>query len=438
MSVSRIWQLTKQAAADWSQDNATRLAAALAFYTMLSLAPLLIIAIKVTGILFKEDAVKGQVYAYVHNVAGEKAAAAAQDMVANASVAGSGVVATIISIMVLVFSASGVFGELQGSLNTIWEVKPKPDRGWMDIAKDRLFSFAMVMVVAFLLLVSMIVNTVISAISTRIAGDVAWLWQVINFAISILVITGMVALMFKYIPDANVEWRDVWYGAAATAVLFTIGKFLLGWYLGRATTTSVYGAAGSLVGLLLWVYYSTLIVFFGAEFTQAHGRVSHPIAPTENAQPLTDLDRLQQGMAPGKAPLPGKEIPCPPPRGRQFGWSTPGTMLLTAGGLATGAVLARIGLQYTELGRRSLQRRMQLHRRIEEMEEEIGDVEEFEHRAGASRVSDHLARIENQLKRSSTLAELQSARQTATSNGNPFFARLAKGAVAFVKGAVKG
>src|SRR4029079_10849630 len=133
-----------------------------------------------------------------------------------------------------------------------------------------------------------------------IAENASWLWQFVNFGISVVVITGLIALMFKYIPDLRLAWRDLIYGAIFTAVLFTIGKFLLGWYLGRATTTSVYGAAGSLVALLLWVYYSALIVFFGAEFTQAYGKVTHPVVPKENAQPMTDQDRLQQGFEPKK------------------------------------------------------------------------------------------------------------------------------------------
>jgi membrane protein len=443
MSAKQLFVLTKQAATDWSEDNATRLAAALAFYTMLSIAPLLIICIKICGVVFGQETASGQVKGYVQNVAGAKAAQAAQDMMASASQSGSGVVATTISVLVLIFSASGVFGELQTSLNTIWEVKPKPNRGIMDIVKERLFSFAMVMVVAFLLLVSMVVSAAISGVSNYIAGDVAWLWEVINFAISIVVITGMVALMFKYIPDANVRWGDVIHGAIFTAVLFTIGKFALGWYLGRATTTSVYGAAGSLVALLLWVYYSSLIVFFGAEFTQAYGRAKHPVAPTENAQKLTDMDRLQQGMAPSKVAPPAATISCPTRPIERLGWSTPKTMLLTAAGMATGAVLARFGLQYTELGQQSLRRRMALHNRIEDLAAEMGDVKKYELRARAANVHEHLHHIERQIKQHATLGDLFEARMRARealpmNGGRTFVEKVAQSAVQFVKGAVKG
>ncbi len=443
MSAKQLWGMTKQAASDWSEDNATRLSAALAFYTMLSIAPLLVICIKICGLVFKEKTVTGQVHTYVASVAGGKAAQAAQDMLTNANQGHNGLVASIVSLLILIFSASGVFGELQTSLNTIWEVKPKPDRGFMDVVKERIFSFAMVMVVAFLLLVSMVVSTAIAGISTKIAGDVAWLWELINFLISIVVITGLIALMFKYIPDVRLRWGDVIHGAVFTAVLFTIGKLLLGWYLGRGTTTSVYGAAGSLVALLLWVYYSSLIMFFGAEFTQAYGKTTHPIVPTENARPLTDHERLQQGMEPSKTPPPGMPISCPPRMIQQFGWTTPGTTLLALAGVAAGAVLTGLGMRYTETGQRRLQRRAALHNRVAKIEEEVGDVETFEHRARASRISEHLHAIEHQLRRNVSLGELAMARKdsgvddVAHETGS-LTRKLAQSAVEFVKGAVKG
>jgi membrane protein len=441
MSGKQLWTVSKQAASDWSQDNATRLAAALAFYTMLSIAPLLIICIKICGLVFNPDNVARQVHNYAQTVAGAKAAQAASDMIANATKTGSGLLATIISLLILVFSASGVFGELQSSLNTIWEVKPKPNRGFWGIIEDRLFSFAMVMVVAFLLLVSMVVSTAISGLSNVIAGDVAWLWQVVNFCISIIVITGLIALMFKYIPDVRLRWGDVIHGAIFTAVLFTIGKFLLGWYLGRGTTTSVYGAAGSLVALLLWVYYSSLILFFGAEFTQAYGHMAHPVQPTENARPITAQERMQQGFAPGKTPAPGAPITLPPRKIEQTGWSTPSTALLTAGGAVAGAVLAAVGMRYTEVGQSRARRRLALQQRLEEIESHVGDVNTLEHRVRATRISDHLAHIERQIKRSSTLGDLYQARSATREtlrNGESLTRKLAQSAVEFVKGAVRG
>jgi membrane protein len=443
MSAKQLWGMTKQAAGDWSEDNATRLAAALAFYTMLSIAPLLIICIKICGIVFKQEAITGQVHNYVASVAGAKAAQAAQDMVANAGQNGSGVLASIVSLLVLIFSASGVFGELQTSLNTIWEVKPKPDRGFMDIVKERLFSFAMVMVVAFLLLVSMVLSTAIAGVSTKIAGNVAWLWEVINFVISIVVITGLIALMFKYIPDVRLRWGDVIHGAIFTAVLFTIGKFLLGWYLGRATTTSVYGAAGSLVALLLWVYYSSLIVFFGAEFTQAYAKTTHPVVPEKNARPMTDHERLQQGFEPNKTPPAGVPVSCPSRPIQQIGWTTPGTALLAAVGVAAGAVLTGVGMRYTETGRARLRRRAALSNRVAKLETEIGDVEAFEHRARASRVSEHLHAIEHQLRRNVSLGELAMARRDSgvedvAHESGSLARKIARTAAEFVKGAVKG
>jgi membrane protein len=441
MSAKQLWVMTKQAASDWSEDNATRLAAALAFYTMLSIAPLLIICIKISGKVFGPEAATGQVKGYLTNVAGDKAAQAAQDMIANASQGGSGVLASVISLVILIFSASGVFGELQTSLNTIWEVKAKPNRGFWDIVKERLFSFAMVMVVAFLLLVSMVVSTAISGISTKIAGNATWLWQIVNFVISIVVITGLIALMFKYIPDVRLRWNDVIHGAVFTAVLFTIGKFLLGWYLGRATTTSVYGAAGSLVALLLWVYYSSLIVFFGAEFTQAYAKVTHPVVPAENARPMTDDERLQQGFQPKKTPPAGVGVPCPPQTVEVAGWTTPGATMFGLAGIAAGAFLTSLGMRFSETTKAGTRRRAAFHERVAKLEEAIGDVKAFEHRARVSRVSDHLSAIEHQLRRNVTLGDLamnrRAAREVAEA-GESVASKVARTAVEFVKGAVKG
>jgi membrane protein len=441
MSAKQLWVMTKQAASDWSEDNATRLAAALAFYTMLSIAPLLILCIKAAGKIFGDEAATGQVKGYLSNVAGGKAAQAAQDMIANAGQSGSGLIASVVSIVILVFSASGVFGELQTSLNTIWEVKPKPDRGFMGMVKDRLFSFAMVMVVAFLLMVSMVVSTAISGISTKIAGDVTWLWQIINFVISIVVITGLIALMFKYIPDVRLGWKDVIYGAIFTAVLFTIGKFFLGWYLGRATTTSVYGAAGSLVALLLWVYYSSLIVFFGAEFTQAYSKMSHPVAPKENARPMTDEERLQQGFQPNKTRPADVGTPCPPASVEVDGWTTPGATLVGLAGVAAGAVLTGLGMRFTATSRQSMRRRAAFNERVAKVEEAIGDVKTFEQRARVSRVSEHLHAIEHQLRRNVTLGDLATSRRAerkAAGAEDSVVAKVARTAAEFVKGAVKG
>src|SRR4051794_15392839 len=240
-SMKDLWPLSKQAAAEWSEDKATKLAAALAFYTMLSIAPLLIICMKIAGKIFGAKSASGQISGYLNNTVGTKGAEAAQEMIKNASQQGAGVIATIISVVVLILSASGVFGELQDSLNTIWEVKPKPNRGIMGIIKDRFFSMTLVLGVVFLLLVSLIASTVLTGVTHAVGMDKGLFLSAINFIVSIAVITVLFGLIFRYLPDAKVRWHDVWIGAIATSILFTIGKSLLGWYLGRASATSVYG-----------------------------------------------------------------------------------------------------------------------------------------------------------------------------------------------------
>lgn len=291
--------LVKETFADWSEDNATRLAAALAYYTAFAIAPLLVIAIAVAGFFFGEEAARNQVGQQVSGLLGESTGTAINEMVERAgNQEGAGIVATIIGIATLLFGASGVFGELQNALNTIWEVAPKPNQGFMATIKQRFFSFAMVLGVGFLLLVSLMISAALGAVGQFFGGsEPTLIWKVINFTISFAVTTGLFALMFKYLPDAKVQWGDVWIGAAATALLFTIGKAALGWYLGRSSTTSTYGAAGSFVALLLWVYYSAQILFLGAEFTQVYAKAyGSKIEPAENAVPLTEEARAQQGI----------------------------------------------------------------------------------------------------------------------------------------------
>jgi membrane protein len=216
------------------------------------------------------------------------------------------VLGTIVGIVVLLFGASGVFGELQDSLNTIWEVAPRPGRGIWGVIKDRFFSFTMVLGVAFLLLVSLVVSTALAALghwlSNSIAG-VEWLWQILNFLISLAMIALLFALLFKVVPDVKIRWRDVWIGASVTAVLFTIGKLLIGLYVGKAGVASPYGAAGSLVVIVVWVFYSAHILFVGAEFTQVYARAfGSPLEPARGAVAVTEEARAQQGIPHSPAP----------------------------------------------------------------------------------------------------------------------------------------
>ena len=291
VSLRKLWTMAKETAKDWLDDEAATLAAALAYYALLSLAPLLVISISVAGWFLGAEAARGQVAGELSSIVGTEAARAVEGVVASGQEPERGVLGAVFGIVTLFVGASGVFGQLQTSLDRIWEVKPKPDRGFWVMVKERFFSFTMVLGVAFLLLVSLVVSSLLSSLGTFLAAALpggAVLWQALNFALSFGVVTLLFALIFKVIPDATVEWRDVWIGAAVTALLFTIGKLLLALYLGKAAVGSSYGAAGSIVALVVWVYYAAQILFMGAEFTQVQARHrGASIEPTPNAERIS-------------------------------------------------------------------------------------------------------------------------------------------------------
>lgn len=301
MTVKEFYGLFKTTINEWLADKAPRLGAALAYYSMFSIAPLLIIAIGIAGLIFGQDAAEGQIVGQIGETVGTGVAEAVQGMVQSASSPRAGTIATIVGIVMLFFGASGVFGQLQDALNTIWKVAPRPGRGIKGFLKDRFWSFTMVLGIAFLLLVSLVLTTALEAISKFIspeclAGGLC-LWQVVNALLSFVTITVLFGLTFKVLPDAKVAWRDVWVGAATTALLFTLGKYLIGLYLGRSSLTSAYGAAGSLVLVLVWIYYSAQIFLFGAEFTRVYAQYSGTrIEPTPNAVLLTEADRAREGI----------------------------------------------------------------------------------------------------------------------------------------------
>jgi membrane protein len=288
MHISEIWATVKETVKDWLSDNAARLAAALAYYSLLSLAPLLVIAVAVAGFFVGPDAARGRIAGELGAIVGADAAKGIELVAASAQSPSSGVVSTIVGVVTLFIGASGVFGELQASLNTVWGVAPRESRGIWGEIKERFWSFTMVLGVAFLLLVSLVLSAALTAVGGALGGALpggAVLWQIINFALSLGVVTVLFALIFKVIPDAEVRWYDVWLGAAFTAVLFTIGKFLLGLYLGKATVGSSYGAAGSIVALVVWVYYAAQILFLGAEFAKVQARRrGHQIQPEADSK----------------------------------------------------------------------------------------------------------------------------------------------------------
>jgi membrane protein len=288
MNPKEAFSLLKTTLFEWLDDQAPMLGAALAYYTVFSLAPLLIITIAIAGLVFGAEAAQGQIFDQLRGLLGDASGKAMEEIVQSASAEPkTGVVATVIGIVTLLFGASGVFGQLQASLNIIWGVQPKPGRGILGIIRDRILSFGFILVVGFLLLVSLLLTAAIAFVGKQFGAMVPGMEaviQLLNSILSLAVITLLFAMMFKILPDANIAWRDVWIGAFITALLFTIGKFALGFYLGRSGVASSYGAAGSLIVLLIWVYYSSQIVFFGAEFAQVYAnRFGSRVTPSSNA-----------------------------------------------------------------------------------------------------------------------------------------------------------
>jgi membrane protein len=291
--------LLKATTAGWMRDNAMRLSAALALYTILSLAPLLVITAKTVALLTRDtEYARVQVTEQIRDLMGAEVAKAIQPMLEAGGHQGHGLVAAILSTAVLIFSATGVFAELQDSMNTIWGVKPKPNQGIRDFIRNRLLSLAMVFGTGFLLVVSMFLTTVMVRLATYLAGDTKWLALTLDPTISFAVVLVLFAGIFKFLPDVQLAWRHVWAGALLTTFLFTVGKYALAMYFVYATPTSAFGAAGSLVAVLLWVYYSSFILFFGAEFTKVWS-VRHlhtPVVPQDNAVKVTEEDRARHGI----------------------------------------------------------------------------------------------------------------------------------------------
>lgn len=265
-------QLLKETWDKWNADKAPRLGAALAYYTIFSLAPLLLVLIAIVGFVFGPQAAQGQIQKQIDGLVGHVAAAAIQEIVKSAHHPGTGAVATIIGIATIVLGAAGFFGQLQDALNTIWGVAPKPGLGFMVLIRQRLLSFFMVVGTGFLLLASLAVTTWLEALNNYVNSSLPlppWVLQVLNFTVSFGVITLLFAMIFRGLPDAEIAWRDVWMGSAVTALLFVVGKWGLGLYLSHSTGSAI-TLVGSLTALLVWIYYAAQILFFGAEFTEVY------------------------------------------------------------------------------------------------------------------------------------------------------------------------
>jgi membrane protein len=303
MSIKPAWDVIEQTVQEWSADRAPRLGAALAYYTVFSLAPLLLLVMAAASWVLGEDTAQGRIVQEVEHTVGRQVAEAIQQVLKNSHEVGHGGMAAIIGLVVLFIGASGVFVELQDALNTIWKVTPRPGRTLRILIRDRLFSFTAVLGTGFLLLVSLVVSAAISALNeywapTALPGG-AYVWQGLETAVSFVFITVLFALINKVLPDVQIAWREVWLGAALTGLLFTIGKFLLGLYLGRTSTVSAFGAAGSLVVILIWVFDSSQILLFGAEFIRVYSRRRGiEVRPTENAMLLSAEACVRHGLRP--------------------------------------------------------------------------------------------------------------------------------------------
>ena len=324
--------LFKSTWTEFSDDQAQSQAAALAYYTIFSIAPLLLIAIAIAGLVFGRSQAQAAIVAQLRQLFGAAGGKAVEDMLTSAAKPRSGTLAIIIGFVTLLFGAAGVFGQLKQALNVIWKVEPNKTGGIGAMVKQRFLSFAMVLGVGFLLLVSLVIDAVIASIgkyaSSHLPGGQA-VWQILQLLVSFGVITVLFAMIFRFLPDIRIEWHDVWFGAAFTALLFVLGKFGLGLYLGRKSVGSAYGAAGSLIVLLLWIYWSSSILFFGAEFTQVYAKKQGSM------KSLVEDRRPRLPGQPESAVLHRKPLP--------------GALKLAAGGaigLLIGALLGGLGASF--------------------------------------------------------------------------------------------
>lgn len=286
--VKLTWQLTKRTFKEFGDDRPLDYAAIIGFYTIFSLPAVLIILVRLAGSVFGEEAVEGELVRQVGGIVGRNSAVQIQSIIRNADQSASTTIGTIVGVATMLFSATTVFVALQDSLNAIWEVRAKPERGWLKLVTDRVLSLAMVISLGFLLLVSLSVDVVMGLINEylreQLTGVAVYFITAGNIIVSILISTLIFAAIFKVLPDAKIKWVNVWVGASVTAVLFTVGKFILNIYFQHDPLSDTYGAAGSLVLILVWIYYTSVIVLLGAEFTQVFSREhDRGIRPQENA-----------------------------------------------------------------------------------------------------------------------------------------------------------
>ena len=295
LTLKGIWEVLKNSFTGFSNHNVMKFSAALAYYTVFSMAPLLIVIISLCCIFLGQEAVEGQIYGALAGFMGEDTAMQLQEIIKKASISGKDTIAAIIGIITLLVGATTVFAEIQDSINDIWGLKPKPKRGWLKILKNRFLSFSVIISLGFILLVSLAVTSLIDGFSdilqARFPEVTVVIFYILNQAITLAVISLIFGVIFKVLPDAEIKWRDVISGSVVTALLFMLGKFAISFYISKSEVGSTYGAAGSLVVLLLWTYYSSIILYFGAEFTKAYAvKFGSEIRPSNYAVTMKQVE----------------------------------------------------------------------------------------------------------------------------------------------------
>lgn len=303
-----IWKVVKETFTGFSEHKITKLSGSLAYYTVFSMAPLLVVIISLCGLFLGQEAAQGEIYNQLAGFMGKETALQLQEIVSKAAIGDKDRIAFIIGIVTLLIGATTVFADIQESINTIWGLKPKPKRGWLKMLQNRFLSFSVIVSLGFILLVSLAITTVLDGFSTRLQArfsDVSVvLFYILNQLLTLVVISLIFAVIFKVLPDAIIKWRDVLSGAVVTAILFMLGKFAISIYIGQSDVGSTYGAAGSLVILLLWTYYSSIILYLGAEFTKAYAvaygseiRPSHYAVTTKEIEVETGHNSVQQNAS---------------------------------------------------------------------------------------------------------------------------------------------
>lgn len=286
--IKKYFHVLKDAAGGFSQDNCAKLSAALSYYTIFAIGPLLVIVISLSAIFFGRDAVTGKLYGQIKGLIGSDAALQVQDIIKNIQHTNKGFIGTIVGTVILIIGATGIFTEIQDSINFIWSLRAKPKRGIVKYLTNRLLSFSLIVSLGFLLIVSLVVSTVLDLLSDRLTRffphSTVYIFYVVNWAIIFSIISLLFAIIFKVLPDGKIKWKDAFVGASFTSILFIIGKAAIGFYLGRSNLGATYGTAASVIIILTWVYYTSLILYFGAEFTKAYAlEYGGGIIPDETA-----------------------------------------------------------------------------------------------------------------------------------------------------------